>query len=166
IQARQRIGIDANPQATRYAAPGVDVQTVADLRLTELPDDSFDFIFVSNFLEHLENGADVLALLRRIRRLLAPGGRVVILQPNFRLLGWRYFDFIDHKTILTDAGIREALEIAGLTLERQILRFLPYTSKSRLPRHPALVRLYLRCPFLWPIFGKQSLFIASPARST
>jgi SAM-dependent methyltransferase len=159
-QAAERIGVDANPEAKRFADPGVEVLTVDDLELRELKNDHFDFIFISNFLEHLDGCSQVLGVLRRAGELLSPNGRLVVLQPNFRLLGWRYFDFIDHKTILTDAGMREAVDLSGLTLERQILRFLPYTSKSRFPRHPALVSLYLRFPLLWKIFGKQSLFIA------
>jgi SAM-dependent methyltransferase len=160
VEAAQRVGADANPAARGYAERGVDVRTIGDLQLLEFEENHFDFIFISNFLEHLENGQAVLQLLRRVRALLSPRGRVVILQPNFRLLGWRYFDFIDHKTILTDASVREALELSGLSLERQILSFLPYTTKSRLPRSPALVRLYLRLPPIWKILGKQSLFIA------
>jgi SAM-dependent methyltransferase len=161
VKGAQRIGVDANPAAARFAGPGVEVLRIENLDLLELPDGTFDFIFVSNFLEHLDSSKDVLALLRRVHSLLSERGRVAILQPNFRLLGWRYFDFIDHKTILTDASMREALDLAGLQIEREVDRFLPYTSKSRTPRHPALVRIYLRIPALWPLFGKQSLFVAS-----
>ena len=163
VQAKERIGVDANPDAARYAQPGVEVRTVENLSLGDLQPEHFDIIFISNFLEHLKDGAQVLALLQRVRELLSPRGRVVILQPNFRLLGWRYFDFIDHKLILTDSGIREALDLAALTLEREVVRFLPYTSKSRLPRRPALVSLYLRLPIFWYFFGKQSLFVARRA---
>lgn len=160
VKAEERVGIDANPDAKRHAAPGVTVHTVSDLGLGEVPQNHFDLIFISNFLEHLGNSQTVLDLLRRVRERLSPQGRVVILQPNFRLLGWRYFDFIDHSMVLTDASMREALELSGLRLEREVLRFLPYTTKSKLPSHPALVRLYLRLPIFWRFFGKQSLFIA------
>ena len=160
VKAEERVGIDANPDAKRHAAPGVTVHTVSDLGLGEVPQNHFDLIFISNFLEHLGNSQTVLDLLRRVRERLSPQGRVVILQPNFRLLGWRYFDFIDHSMVLTDASMREALELCGLRLEREVLRFLPYTTKSKLPSHPALVRLYLRWPIFWRFFGKQSLFIA------
>lgn len=166
VQARERLGVDSNPEAARHAALGVEVRTIPDLQLRELPEAHFDFIFISNFLEHLENSGQVLHLLRRASELLSPRGRVVVLQPNFRLLGPRYFDFIDHKTILTDAGMREALGLSNLHLEREIIRFLPYTTKSCLPRHPLFVSLYLRCPPLWKIFGKQSLFIARRASRT
>jgi 2-polyprenyl-3-methyl-5-hydroxy-6-metoxy-1,4-benzoquinol methylase len=163
VEAERRIGVDANPQAARFAQAGVEVRTIENLGLEEWPAGFFDCIFISNFLEHLEGAAQVLALLRRVRELLSPRGRVVILQPNFRLLGRRYFDFIDHKTILTDAGMREALDLVDLALEREVVRFLPYTSKSRLSQRPALVSLYLRLPIFWYFFGKQSLFVAKRA---
>ena len=111
-------------------------------------------------LEHLPSGAAAIALLRRCAELLTDRGIVIVLQPNFRLTGRAYFDFIDHKTVLTDASVREALDIAGLRLRKQIVRFLPYTTKSRLPAHPWVVRWYLRLPPLWRIFGRQSLFVA------
>jgi len=163
VQAKERIGVDANPEAARFAEPGVEVRTIDNLSLDDLQPEHFDCIFISNFLEHLDDATQVLALLRRVRELLSPRGRVVILQPNFRLLGWRYFDFIDHRTILTDSGMREALDLAAFTLEREVVRFLPYTSKSRFPRRPALVSLYLRLPIFWYFFGKQSLFVAKRA---
>jgi hypothetical protein len=52
------------------------------------------------------------------------------------------------------------LNIAGFKIERKILRFLPYTTKSKLPQSPFLVRLYLQLRPLWFIMGKQSLFLA------
>ncbi len=45
-------------------------------------------------------------------------------------------------------------------IKKVIPRFLPYTTKSRLPKHPLLIKIYLRIPLLWRIFGKQSLIIA------
>ena len=134
--------------------------TTDDLTLSAVPDASFDVVFVSNFLEHLEDSAAVLGLLRAIRSKLRPGGRVVILQPNFRYIGAAYFDFIDHRVVLTDTSLREALEVTGFRVVRLIKRFLPYTSKSRLPKSPWMVRLYLRIPLLWRLMGGQTLAVA------
>ena len=38
-------------------------------------------------------------------------------------------------------------------------RFLPYSTKSRLPKHPALVRAYLAFPTAWRLLGKQTLYV-------
>lgn len=165
LKAREKIGVDANPLAKNYAVEGVTFIHIDDLRLKMLPDEHFDWVFLSNFLEHLDTPRDVIALLERIKELLAPGGRIIILQPNFRLLGSAYFDFIDHKTILTDKSVEEALNIAGFRIERKIIRFLPYTTRSRLPQHTFFVQIYLRFRPAWFIMGKQSLFIATKSQS-
>jgi len=54
-----------------------------DVSSVGLPDRSFDKIICSEVLEHV---VDPHAILREIRRLLAPGGRVVITFPNDRLI--------------------------------------------------------------------------------
>jgi len=161
LKANEKIGVDANPSAGNYAAKDVTFIHSDDLYLKMLPDEHFDCVLLSNFLEHLDSTREVIALLVRVRELLKSGGRVIILQPNFRLLGPAYFDFVDHKTILTDKGIEEALNIAGFKIERRIIRFLPYTTKSKLPQHPFLVRLYLLLRPAWFLMGKQSLFVAA-----
>ncbi len=160
VKARRRIALDANPAVRDSAASGVETLVTDNLSLDDLADESLDVVFVSNFLEHLVDSAAVIALLRAIRSKLRPGGRLLILQPNFRAIGAAYFDFIDHRVVLTDASLREALEVAGFRVERLIGRFLPYTSKSRLPKSPRLVRLYLKLPMLWRLFGGQAFAVA------
>ena len=71
-----------------------------------------------------------------------------------------YFDFFDHRLIFTDKGMAEGLEISGFRIERRIRQFLPYTSKSRLPRAPWMVLLYLRFPPAWRLLGGQMLLVA------
>ena len=39
-------------------------------------------------------------------------------------------------------------------------RFLPYTTKGRLPQTSGLVRLYLALPLAWRLLGKQTLYVA------
>ena len=41
-------------------------------------------------------------------------------------------------------------------------RFLPYTTKSRLPQSAWLVRAYLRFPPAWRLLGGQTLLVARP----
>ena len=69
------------------------------------------------------------------------GGALVkmALQPNIRLIGGSYWDFIDHQTALTDKSLAEAATMAGFTTKEVIARFLPYTTKSRLPQHTRAV---------------------------
>jgi 2-polyprenyl-3-methyl-5-hydroxy-6-metoxy-1,4-benzoquinol methylase len=124
-----------------------------------LPTGNFGTVFMSNYLEHLDGPEAVVEQLRVVRALLRPEGKVIILQPNIRLVGPRYWDFIDHRMAITDRSLLEAAELAGLRAERLVTRFLPYSTKGRLPTHPLLVRAYLRVPPAWLLFGRQSLFV-------
>jgi SAM-dependent methyltransferase len=128
-----------------------------------LPNNHFDLAFFSNYLEHLPSTEAVLQQLKVTFALLRPGGLVLILQPNIRLVGGAYWDFIDHQTALTDRSLAEAAEMAGFTTRKVIPRFLPYTTKSRLPQNPWLVRAYLAFPPAWLVLGKQTLYLGEKA---
>jgi SAM-dependent methyltransferase len=156
VRAARRIAVDANPDVRHHAAPGVEAVVSSDLGLRELPDGTADSVFLSNVLEHLDDYRAALALLSAVRRVLRPGGSVLVLQPNFRLVPRRYFDFLDHRLVLTDASLVEALEVTGFTVAEQRARFLPFTSKSRLPKRPWMVRLYLRLPPAQWLLGGQA----------
>ncbi len=131
------------------------------LRLAEhVPTGHFDVVFMSNYLEHLASSDVVVEQMRAVAEVLRPGGTMIVLQPNIRLVGGRYWDFIDHKVALTDASLVEAAELAGLRPRTLIKRFLPYTTKARLPTRPALVRAYLKVRPAWWLLGKQSLLVA------
>ena len=121
-----------------------------------------DVVFVSNFFEHLER-AEILATLREAQRILRKGGRLIVLQPNIRYVGAAYWDFIDHHVALTERSLTEAASAAGFDVEHLVPRFLPYTTKSRVPQSSWLVRAYLRVPLAWRVLGKQTLLIARPA---
>ena len=141
------------PQEVRFVqANGLELDR-------HLPHDHFDVAFMSNYLEHLANGEAVVEQLRVARTLLKPGGRVVVLQPNVRLVGGAYWDFIDHSVMLTERSLVEAGELAGLSTVELIVRFLPYTTKSRLPQSPRLVRAYLGFRPAWRLLGKQTLYV-------
>jgi SAM-dependent methyltransferase len=124
-----------------------------------VPTGHFGTVFMSNYLEHLPSPDAVVDQLRVARQLLRPGGRVIVLQPNIRLVGARYWDFIDHKVALTEHSLQEAADLAGLRTVELIPRFLPYSTKGRLPTHPSLVRLYLRLRPAWWLLGKQTLYV-------
>ena len=129
---------------------------------TTLPHDYFDVAFASNYLEHLPDPDAVIGQLAEIRSVLKPDGRLIVLQPNIRFVGAAYWDFIDHRVALTERSLVEAAQAAGFEVETMIPRFLPYTTKSRLPQSSWLVRAYLRVPLAWRIMGKQTLLVAKP----
>jgi 2-polyprenyl-3-methyl-5-hydroxy-6-metoxy-1,4-benzoquinol methylase len=128
-----------------------------------VPNGYFGTVFMSNYLEHLESSDAVIDQLRVASQLLQPGGRVIVLQPNIRLVGPRYWDFIDHRVALTERSLLEATELAGLRQVELITRFLPYSTKGRLPTAGVLVRAYLRLPAIWRLMGRQTLYVGTPA---
>jgi 2-polyprenyl-3-methyl-5-hydroxy-6-metoxy-1,4-benzoquinol methylase len=124
-----------------------------------LPRSYFDVVFMSNYLEHLRSADAVIRQLEVAHELLRTEGKVIVLQPNIRLVGGRYWDFIDHCVALTEHSLAEAAELAGLRTIHVVARFLPFTTKSRLPQHPLLVRAYLAFPIVWLLMGKQTLYV-------
>jgi hypothetical protein len=143
----------ALPADVRFVqASGLDLASV-------VPNGYFGTVFMSNYLEHLDSSDAVIEQLRIARQLLHPAGRVVVLQPNIRLVGPRYWDFIDHKVALTERSLLEAAELAGLRTVDLITRFLPYSTKGRLPADARLVRAYLAIRPAWWLMGRQTLYV-------
>jgi SAM-dependent methyltransferase len=160
IPADERVAVDLNPETRLCAAPDVVVHEIDAERLGEvIPPAHFDAAFMSNFLEHCRTREQVLAVLRAVATVLKPGGRVLILGPNFRYCTRDYYDYFDHHLPLTEKSVAEALRLAGFDVELAQPRTLPYTFRSRLPSWPWLVWLYLRLPWLWRFFGAQFFLV-------
>lgn len=161
IRCGRKIAVDLNPEVRKRADPDVEVINESCTAIASLPEGSADVVFMSNFLEHLPDKALVLETFRETRRLLKPGGKAIILQPNIRFLYAEYWDFFDHHTPLSDHSLVEGLQLAGLEPRTVIPRFLPYTTKSRIPNASWMIRAYLRFPLAWRFMGKQALVIAA-----
>lgn len=160
VDARERWATDIRDLRDVFDASVTFVQADGLQLASVVPRDHFDVAFMSNYLEHLPSPEAVLQQLTEVRQVLKPGGRLIVLQPNIRFVGGAYWDFLDHRVPITDRSLAEAAEIAGFQVERVIPRLLPYSTKSRLPQHPRLVRAYLRFPPAWRLFGKQTLMVA------
>jgi SAM-dependent methyltransferase len=156
----RRIALDVRDDVRLHADPGVEVISGTSTDLSALPNGSIDVAFASNFFEHLPSKQDLLRTLVEVRRVLRAGGRLLILQPNIRYTGGAYWDFFDHHLPLTERSLVEALGLAGLTPVEVRARFLPFTTKSALPQHPALVWLYLKIPIVHRLLGQQSWIVA------
>lgn len=160
ITAARKIAVDLNPEVSRFAKPGVQVLNESCTEISNLPAGTADVVFMSNFLEHLPSKQLVLDTFREARRILKDTGRIIVLQPNIRFLYAEYWDFFDHHTALSDRSLVEGLQLAGFAPDVVIPKFLPYTTKSRLPQSPWLVSLYLRFPPAWRVLGKQTVVVA------
>jgi SAM-dependent methyltransferase len=159
VDARERWGVDLVDYEERWADPGVKL-LVGDVMEVDLPEDYFEGVWVSNFLEHLPDQEAVAAFLERMWSRMAPGGRIAIMGPNFRFCAKEYFDCADHTLILTHVGAAEHLYAAGYEIESVAPRFLPYSFRGRLPASAGLTRRYLATPAAWRVLGKQFLLVA------
>jgi SAM-dependent methyltransferase len=156
IAAAEKVAIDLNPETRDFAAADVTVHEICAEQLSAvIAPRTFDTVFMSNFLEHCRTRDQILEILRGSYETLKPGGRLLILGPNFGVCYKKYFDFFDHHLPLTHYAVAEALQVAGFQVELLKARTLPLTFKSRLPASPVLVKLYLRLPIFWPLFGAQ-----------
>jgi SAM-dependent methyltransferase len=160
IDARRKFALDLNAVSFDHVGAGVEtiLQTCWDR--WPLQSDSLDVVFTSNLLEHLPSKLQIREALLEARRCLRPGGVLICLGPNIRYVGGAYWDYWDHEVPLSDWSMSELLEILDFQIDRRESRFLPYTMSDGFRPPVIFVRLYLRLPFLWKVFGKQFLLIA------
>jgi SAM-dependent methyltransferase len=158
VRARRVVAMDLDATVERAAAEHVTAVVGDCTDLSGFGAATFDIVFASNLLEHLER-PDADKLLASAKRVLRPGGRLILLQPNFRLNPGRYFDDFTHVAIYTDQSLADYLAADGWTIEEVRARFLPLTLKSRNARLTFLVPWYLRSP-IKPLAG-QMLVVAS-----
>jgi 2-polyprenyl-3-methyl-5-hydroxy-6-metoxy-1,4-benzoquinol methylase len=118
-------GLELDPVAGRFAERWCEQVLVGDVETMDLPlaPASFDVVLCGDIVEHLRNPTAALA---RWRRLLRPGGRLVLSTPNvanvrIRMLllfgSFRYTErgILDqtHTHLFTRRSLREAVGRAG-----------------------------------------------------
>jgi SAM-dependent methyltransferase len=158
IDAAERWFVDEVAYPEAESDPDVKVVT-SRIMDAELPEDHFDGVYASNFLEHLFNQEEIAQFLERMHRVMKSGGRIAIMGPNYRYCADEYWDCADHWVALTHVAIAEHLYAAGFEPVRIVPRYLPYSFRGILPPSKALTRMYLRTPIAWRLLGKQFLVI-------
>lgn len=147
VAAPERVAVDVWPDFGAHAAAGVEAVVLdASRDLPSLGQARFGAVLASNVLEHFSPEA-AATVAGDVYRALRPGGRFVIVQPNFRLAYRRYFDDYTHRAIFTDVSLPAMLRSVGFAIEHVEPKFLPYSMQgaSVTPRG-WLVRAYLASP--------------------
>lgn len=112
-------GVETDPRAADIARQrGLDIST-GDLQTAGFDGGSFDAVTMAHVIEHVHDAAAVVA---ECRRVLKPGGTLVILTPNGKSWGhrhfgrdWRGLEPPRHIRIFNRANMRHLLDAAGLT---------------------------------------------------
>jgi len=160
VRAGRVVAMDLDATVARAAAPHVTAEVGDCTDLSRFDDASFDVVFASNLVEHLDR-VQAGRLLSGAARVLRPGGRLILMQPNFRLNPGRYFDDYTHVSVYTDQSLCDYLTSLGWRVQEVQPRFMPLTLKSRGGGLSFLVPWYLRSP-IKPMAG-QMLVVATPA---
>lgn len=163
IQASKKVAIDLNPDVKKFAGDDVEAITTSSVDMNQIKDESIDVVFANNFFEHLSR-EDIIKTITEVHRVLRKRGKFLILQPNIRFCFKDYWMFFDHITPLDDRSLSEVLEINGFEVVECKPKFLPYSTKSKLPKSIFFLKLYLRFPPIQKIFGKQAFFHAAKER--
>jgi SAM-dependent methyltransferase len=162
VRASHRLAIDLWPDVGRCAAPGVDTRVMdAGRELPALPAGHFDVVLASNVLEHFEPDT-ASRIARDVAVLLKPGGRFLIIQPNYRYAFRSYFDDYTHRAVFSHVSLANMLRSHGFRIDVSQPRFLPYSMSALRGSVPAwLVRAYIRSPFK-PRAGQMLIVATKP----
>lgn len=159
VRAARKFAIDRHPGVARFCAPEVTF-LCGESKHLELPDGAVDVLFASNLLEHLDEPA-LYATMAEMNRVLRPGGRLILVQPNYYYCYRRYWDDFTHVKAWSHESLPDFLRVSGYTVERVEPRFLPLTLKGALPKSYWLTKLYLALP--WRPLAAQMLVVGRRA---
>lgn len=138
-----RFGVDYSGARTAFARRATDAHTVtADATRLPFVDGAFDAVLIRDVLHHI---GDVDGVLAEARRVLKPGGRLTLLEPN------RASPFILMQAALIPAE-RGVLRSTAPALERTLVR-AGFRVVARTHEHPFPIERVL----LHPSFGLPSL---------
>jgi len=164
VKAGKKYAMDLNPDAGRKLLGKTRFLHQDCSEEWQIPSDSLDIVFTSNFLEHLPDKTHVEEALSEAYRCLKAEGLIICLGPNIKYVLGKYWDFWDHFIPITELSLSEILKLKGFSIHLSIPRFLPYSMSTGRTPPSFFVKLYLKLPILWPLFGKQFLVIGKKNR--
>ena len=129
-------GVDISEDALAFCRErGLDKVRLGAGEQLPYEDGTFDLVTALDVVEHMD---DDLAGLREMRRVLRPGGRVLLFVPTFMFLWGLQDDVSNHRRRYRLPELRRVLEQAGFEIERttyaNITFFLPILLMRKLMR--------------------------------
>jgi len=111
LNCAKKYGVEINASARVVAKEnGIDVRASLD----EMPTASIDVVISNHALEHVH---DPLGELRKIRRALRPGGRLVLVTPYERSFRWQPGDINQHLYTWSPMNLGNLVSLAGFKVE-------------------------------------------------
>lgn len=157
LKAREKHALDISLIVKKYAAADVLTHVGSCVEMPDLADGYFDIVFSSNLLEHLSR-MESIETLQEIHRILKDRGRIILIQPNFRICYKIYFDDYTHCQIFTDRSLSDFIKSMGFHVIYCAPKFLPFSLDSIFPKSAWLLKPYLYLPF--KPFAGQMLLVA------
>jgi SAM-dependent methyltransferase len=110
-------GVEMSPAAARGVDPRARVRIAPSLREAKYPSSHFDQVLIWHVLEHLERPRESL---EEVRRILRPGGRLLVAVPNFSSRqaqwsgpAWFHLDLPRHLYHFPLAALRRLIDETG-----------------------------------------------------
>lgn len=129
-------GVDVSEDALAFCRErGLDQVKLGAAEALPYDDGTFDLVTALDVVEHLD---DDLAGLREMRRVLRPGGSVLLFVPTFMFLWGLQDDVSHHRRRYRMPELQRVLEQAGFEVERttyaNITFFMPILAMRKLMR--------------------------------
>jgi len=129
-------GVDVSEDALAFCRErGLENVKLGAAEQLPYEDGTFDLVTALDVVEHLD---DDLAGLREMRRVLRPGGRVLLFVPTFMFLWGLQDDVSNHRRRYRMPELGRVLEQAGFQIERttyaNITFFMPILAMRKLMR--------------------------------
>lgn len=156
VNCKERIAVDINRNEWTNFSERIKFIHSDSSDLNSIPRNSVDVVFSSNLFEHL-NKHQLDLTLKEIYRIMRPGSKLIIIQPNYRYCYREYFDDYTHISVFSHISLSDLLKTCHFIPIKIVPRYLPLTMKSRLPKNYWLTKLYLKFPFKF--MGKQMLLV-------
>jgi SAM-dependent methyltransferase len=147
--------VDADPRAVAFchARGRAEVQLAPPGAPLPFADEAFDLVTTLDVLEHID---DDVATLSELRRVLRPGGLLLVAVPAFMFLWGKQDEVSQHRRRYTARTLRRALAEAGFAVTR--------TSYFNTVLFPPIAIVRLGRRVFWRPGARQSDFELGPAR--